>query len=119
MPAPLPLAKHAQPLPTPPAPAQAPQDRPHYRGLSLRPSDAIDPYALHRFAPDQVGINQLGVWCPSCNGSVMITDAVMTDYGLYIEGVCYSCSNPNGDRPGIYKRLRIPLPWGRLPMVEE
>jgi len=50
---------------------------------------------------------------------LLVVEALMTDYGLYIEGVCYTCSNPHGDRPGIYKRLRIPLRWGRLPPVEE
>jgi hypothetical protein len=38
---------------------------------------------------------------------------------LYVEGVCQTCSNPHGHRPGIYKRLVIPLAWGRLPDVAE
>lgn len=92
---------------------------PHHRGLSLRPRDAIDPYALGRFSPDQVGISQLGAWCPSCNGSLLVVEMTMTDAGLYVEGVCQTCSNPHGHRPGIYKRLVIPLAWGRLPDVAE
>jgi hypothetical protein len=91
----------------------------HHRGLSLRPRDAIDPYTLNRFQPDQVGINQVSVWCPHCNGSLLVVEMRMTEHGLYIEGVCQTCSNPRGDRPGIYKRLRIPLAWGTLPPVEE
>jgi hypothetical protein len=43
----------------------------------------------------------------------------MTEAGLYAEAVCQTCSNPAGARPGIYKRLVIPLAWGTLPDVEE
>lgn len=92
---------------------------PQHRGLSLRPRDAIDPYALGRFAPDKVGIQQIGAYCPACNGSILIVTALMTEAGLYIEAVCQSCSNPSGHRPGIYKRMVIPLAWGKLPDVEE
>jgi hypothetical protein len=92
---------------------------PHHRGLSLRPRDAVDPYALGRFAPDTCGIQQVGIWCPHCNSSLLVVEMLMTEHGLYIEAVCQTCSNPNRDRPGIYKRLRIPLAWGKLPDVEE
>lgn len=100
--------------PAAPGPAQT-----LHRGLSLRPRDAVDPYTLKRFAPDTVGISQVSVWCPHCNGSLLVVEMHMTEQGLYIEAVCYSCSNPNRDRPGIYKRLRIPLAWGKLPEVDE
>jgi hypothetical protein len=90
-----------------------------HRGLSLRPKDVSDPYAWGRFAPDQVGIMQLTVWCPHCNGCLLVVEVTMTDAGLFVEGVCQTCSNPAGARPGIYKRLLIPLRWGSLPLVEE
>ena len=105
------------PVLTPESPRSGPA--PQHRGLSLRPRDAIDPYALGRFAPDHVGVSQLSTWCPHCNGSLLVVNYTMTDAGLYIEGVCQSCSNPAGARPGIYKRLVIPLAWGTLPDVEE
>jgi hypothetical protein len=79
----------------------------------------VDPYASGRFAPDQVGVSQMGVWCPHCNGSLLVVEMTMTEAGLYVEAVCHSCSNPSGHRPGIYKRLVIPLAWGTLPDVKE
>ena len=112
-------------IPNPQTPVERPSDAPRsgpapqHRGLSLRPRDAIDPYALGRFAPDQMGISQMGVWCPHCNGSLLVVTMLMTDAGLFIEGVCTTCSNAAGHRPGIYKRLVIPLAWGKLPDVEE
>jgi hypothetical protein len=92
---------------------------PHHRGLSLRPRDAIDPYALGRFAPDRWGISQLAAYCPSCNGVLLMTTLLMTETGLFVEAVCQTCSNQHGHRPGIYKRGIIPLAWGKLPEVEE
>jgi len=113
---PLPARPLSSSLPAPASPEPA---RTLHRGLSLRPRDAVDPYALKRFAPDTVGISQVSVWCPHCNGSLLVVEMHMTEQGLYIEAVCYSCSNPHRDRPGIYKRLRIPLAWGKLPDIEE
>jgi hypothetical protein len=125
----MPLPKPAQPPPlalpapqeaTQPLPVRAPGSTPPapFRGLSLRPSDAVDPYVTNRFAPDRAGIQQLTTWC-LCGGSLQVTEMTMTEYGLYIVGVCHSCGSPVNGRPGIYRRLLIPLPWGHVPPVEE
>ena len=104
------------PAPQPPLPARHLQV---HRGLSLRPRDAIDPYALRRFAPDLTGIKYLTIWCPGCDRSLELIECYMTDHDLYAEGICYWCSNRQGHGTGIYKRLRIPMRRGVLPGVDE
>jgi hypothetical protein len=90
-----------------------------FRGVSLRPSDAVDPYQYGRYAPDKVGLHQVGAWCPSCQGSLQLVTMCMCEAGLYLEGICYTCGAPPLNRPGIYKRMVIALPWRRLPPVDE
>ena len=96
-----------------PAPAPAPvlPVRPVQvqRGLSLKPKDAVDPYRSGALVPDLVGIQQLTIWCPGCDKSLMVTDAWLTPHHLCIEGVCHWCSNRIGDKPGVYKRVAIRL----------
>ena len=82
------------------------------RGLSLRPSDAVNPYALGRLAPDRAGVEQLTVYCKRCDHALLVTEIVMTEDGLLIEGVCDTCLDHSGAQRGIYKRLLIPLPCG-------
>ena len=79
------------------------------RGLSLRPSDAVNPYALGHLAPDRVGIDQLAAFCTRCQHALLVTELAMTDDGLLIEGVCDTCLDHGGAQRGIYRRYLIPL----------
>jgi hypothetical protein len=98
-PTPAPVPTHAEPRGTP------------FRGISLKPKDAIDPYQYDRFAPDTIGIQQMGTWCKHCQGSLLVTDMFMAEDALYIYGVCFTCGDPATGRPGLCKRFRLPLPW--------
>jgi hypothetical protein len=108
-------------LPAAPAAPEAllPPPRPTLRtGISLRPSDAINPYKLGRLTPDKLGAKYLTVWCPRCESSLLVTALQMIPgRGLFIEGVCYTCSNPEGASPGIYRQFLMALPEGDLPSV--
>ena len=112
------------PVPAPDAPDSAPlQLRPVQvqQGLNPRPSKAagvVDPYRGGRFAPDLVGIQQMTIWCPGCERSLQLIDAWVTSHDLFVEGICYWCSNRAGHKAGIYKRLRIPIRRGAEPDIE-
>ena len=97
-----------------PSPIAPPRAR---RGLSLRPSDAVNPYTLGRLAPDRAGIDQLAVFCTRCDHALIVTELTMTEAGLLIEGVCDTCPDRGGEGTGIYRRYLIPLQFGTLPQV--
>jgi hypothetical protein len=89
-----------------------------HRGISLRPSDAINPYRLGKLAPDRLGVHYLTVWCKFCDSSLLVTELTLVPgQGLLIEGVCHTCSNKAGTGVGIYRRFLVALAEGALPSV--
>lgn len=90
-----------------------------HRGISLRPSDAINPYALGRMEPDRLGVYYMTIWCKYCESSLEVTELTLVPgKGLLIEGVCHTCMNRDGTKPGIYRRFLVALAEGELPLVE-
>jgi hypothetical protein len=40
-------------------------------------------------------------------------------YFKYVETICHTCSNPQGQRPGVYKRWLQPIECGEMPQFDE
>ena len=104
-------AARALPAPLPPDPDDRQTSPLPFRGISLKPRDAVDPYLLDRFAPDPIGIGQFAVWCPHCQGCLQVTEMFLAVDALWVFGVCFTCGSPTTGRPGLCKRFRLPLPW--------
>ena len=106
--------------PAPAPPPAPPEPKPHparvlHHGLSLRPTDAVDPYQFGVLVPDRVGIDCLTLWCPTCRHSLEVVEYKSTQRGTLAKGVCHFCSNLGGDKPGIYRWLLIPMEFVALP----
>lgn len=90
-----------------------------FRGISLRPCDAVNPYRHGTLKPDRIGVHYMTIWCPFCDHSLEVVELtyVHEEGLLYINAICRFCIDKGGEGLGIYRRFVMPLPEGQLPFV--
>jgi hypothetical protein len=111
----MPLANRVKPLPEPDPEPAPPALKRGLSGLSLKPSEAVDPYQYRRFVPEVAGIEAVTVWCPRCDHGLALTDLYMSEEGLVAIGICETCIDRGGEHRGIYRAVRVPLALRRAP----